>query len=67
MSEVKLGKHESVENALKRLNRQIDREGTLKEYRERRYYEKPSSKKQKRKNKAKFEAMLQARRDRQWR
>jgi len=67
MSEVKLNKGDSVERALKRLKSKIDREQTLDTLRERRYYKKPSVKKRERKKKAKFEAMLQARRDRQWR
>ncbi len=67
MSEVKLFKGEGVEKALKRLKVKIDREGTLEMARERRHYTKPSEKRKERKKKAKFEAMLQARRDRQWR
>jgi small subunit ribosomal protein S21 len=67
MVEIKLRKGEPVERALKRLGRQVDREGILKSVRERRAYEKPSVKRQKRKKKAKFEAYLQAKRDREWR
>ena len=64
MIEIKLEKGEPVERALKRLKRKVDREGILQEVRERRSYTKPSDKRQKRIKKAKFEAMLQARRDR---
>ena len=67
MSEVKLNKGETVERALKRLKVKIDREQTMDELKDRRYYKKPSEIKRERKKKAKFEAMLQARRDRQWR
>ena len=67
MSEVKLGKNESVDRAMKRLRKIIDKEGTLKKVREKRYYEKPSVKNKRRKNKAKFEAYLQAKRDKRWR
>ena len=67
MVEVKVGKNESVERALKRLSKQVDREGVLKTVRAKRAYEKPSVKRQKRKKKAKFEAYLQAKRDREWR
>jgi len=67
MVEIKLRKGESVERALKRLGKQVDREGVLKSVRERRAYEKPSVKKQRRKKKAKFDAYLQAKRDKQWR
>ena len=67
MSEVKLGKNESVDRAMKRLGKMIDREGTLKKVREKRFYEKPSVKNKKKKNKSKFEAYLQAKRDKRWR
>ena len=66
MVEIKVGKNESVERALKRLNKQVDREGVLKKVRERRAYEKPSVKKQRKKKKAKFEAYLQSKRDKQF-
>ena len=65
MSEVKLGKNESVDRAMKRLGKLIDREGTLKKVREKRYYEKPSVKNRRRKKKAKFDTYLQAKRDKQ--
>ena len=64
MSEIKLNKGESVERALKRLKAKVDREQTMDELKDRRYYKKPSERKKERKKKAKFEAMLQARRDR---
>jgi len=67
MSKVKLFKGESVDRGLKRLKQKMDREGIMDELKERRYYEKPSAKNKKRKQKAKFEAMLQARRDKRWR
>jgi small subunit ribosomal protein S21 len=67
MSETKLRKGESVDRGLKRLKKKVDREGTLEESRNRRFYQKPSVRKRERKKKAKFEAMLQARRDKQWR
>ena len=67
MSEVKLFKGEAVERGLKRLKSKMDREQTLDNLRERRYYKKPSVKSRERKKKAKFEAYLQAKRDRQWR
>lgn len=40
--EVKLKRGEKVERALKRLKRKLDRENILQEYRDRRYYKKPS-------------------------
>jgi len=66
MVEIKVRKNEPVERALKRLSKQIDREGTLKTSREKRSYEKPSVKKRRRMKKAKFDAYLQAKRDKQW-
>lgn len=44
MSEVKLKKGEPVEKALRRLKKKLDREGTLREARAHRHYEKPSEK-----------------------
>ena len=45
MVEVKLKKGESVERALRRLKKKLDKEGTLREVRAHRHYEKPSEKK----------------------
>ncbi|NJK91266.1 MAG: 30S ribosomal protein S21 [Blastochloris sp.] len=50
MSEVKLKKGESVDKALRRLKKKLDREGTLRDARQRRNHEKPSDR---RKRKAK--------------
>ncbi len=44
MVEVRLKKGESVEKALRRLKKKLDREGTLREVRQRKNYEKPSDK-----------------------
>ncbi|MFA4945568.1 MAG: 30S ribosomal protein S21 [Lentisphaeria bacterium] len=44
MSEVKLKKGEPIEKALRRLKKKLDKEGTLKELRNRRHFEKPSEK-----------------------
>ena len=67
MSEIKLYKGESVDRGLKRLKSRMDREGIMDELKERRYYKKPSVKRKEQKKKAKFEAYLQAKRDKQWR
>ena len=64
MTEIRLFEGESVEKALRRLKKKLDREGVMEKVREGRYYVKPSDKRYKKKKKAKFEAMLQARRDR---
>ena len=46
-TEVKLNKNkgDSIERALRRLKKKLDKEGTLKELRNRRHYEKQSEKK----------------------
>lgn len=41
-TEVRVKKGEVIERALRRLKKKLDKEGTLKELRNRRYYEKPS-------------------------
>ena len=41
-SEIRIRKGEPVDRALRRLKKKLDKEGTLKELRNRRYYEKPS-------------------------
>ena len=61
MTETRLKKGESVEKALRRLKKKIDREGTLKEVRNHRHFEKPSEKKRRKMKVAKFSAMLNAR------
>jgi small subunit ribosomal protein S21 len=48
VSEVRLKKGESVDKALRRLKKKLDREGTLREARQRRNYEKPSEKRRRR-------------------
>ncbi len=42
MSEIKVKRGESVDRALRRLKKKLDKEGTLKELRNRRHFEKPS-------------------------
>lgn len=42
VSEVKVRKGESVDKALRRLKKKLDREGTMREVRSHRHYEKPS-------------------------
>ena len=42
LSEVRLKKGESVDKALRRLKRKLDREGTIRELRAKQRYEKPS-------------------------
>ena len=47
MAEVRLGKNESLDTALKRFKRSCARDGVLAEVRKREHYEKPGVKKKK--------------------
>ncbi len=46
-TEVRVKKTETIDRALRRLKKQLDKEGTLKELRNRRHFEKPSEIKRK--------------------
>ena len=61
LTEIRLKKGEPVEKALRRLKKKIDREGTLREVRNHRHYEKPSEKRRRKMKIARFSAMLSAR------
>jgi len=61
LTEIKLKKGESVEKALRRLKKKIDREGTLRVVRNHRHFEKPSEKRRRKEKAARFSAMLSAR------
>lgn len=61
MTEVRLKKGESLDRALRRLKKKLDREGVLRIVRERMYYEKPSERRRRKEKQAKFLAALQAR------
>jgi len=47
MSEVKVGKNETLDQALRRFKRQCQRAGVLSEVRKREHYEKPSVRRKK--------------------
>ncbi|MCQ2491349.1 MAG: 30S ribosomal protein S21 [Ruminococcus sp.] len=47
MAEVRVGKNESLENALKKFKRQCAKDGVIAEVRKREHYEKPSVKRKK--------------------
>lgn len=47
MSEIKVGKNESLDNALRRFKRVCQKSGVLSEVRKREHYEKPSVKRKK--------------------
>jgi small subunit ribosomal protein S21 len=61
MTEIKLKKGEPVDRAIRRLKKKLDREQTLKKFRERRRFEKPSAKRRRKQKAARFAAMLTAR------
>ena len=44
-TEIKLKKGEPIDKAIRRLKKKMDKEGVLKELRNRRYFEKPSEEK----------------------
>jgi small subunit ribosomal protein S21 len=61
LTEIRLKKGESVDRALRRLKKRVDREGTLKDVRSKRHYEKPSERRRRKEKAARFSAMLSAR------
>jgi small subunit ribosomal protein S21 len=61
MTEIKVKKGEPIERAIRRLKKKLDREQTLKKFRERRRFEKPSAKRRRKEKAARFEAMLKRR------
>jgi small subunit ribosomal protein S21 len=61
VTEIRLKKGESVDKALRRLKKRVDREGTLRTVRNHRHYEKPSEKRRRKMKVARFSAMLSAR------
>lgn len=61
LTEIKIKKGESIDKALRRLKKKVDREGTLKVVRSHRHYEKPSERRRRKEKAARFSAMLTAR------
>jgi small subunit ribosomal protein S21 len=61
LTEIRLKKGESVDKALRRLKKRLDREGTLMAVRNHRRYEKPSERRRRKEKAARFSAMLSAR------
>jgi small subunit ribosomal protein S21 len=61
LTEIRIKKGEPIEKALRRLKKKLDREGTMKNVRARRHYEKPSEKRRRKEKVARFSAMLSAR------
>ena len=58
--------NKNVEKALRKLKKVLDREGTLKDSKRRRFYEKPSDKRYRKNKKAKYAAKMQSLEDRLW-
>ncbi|MEM0964658.1 MAG: 30S ribosomal protein S21 [Verrucomicrobiota bacterium] len=59
--DVNIRKGESVERALRRLKKRLDREGVIRDARAKRYHEKPSEIKRRKKKVAAFSNMLRVR------
>jgi len=59
--EVKVRKGETIERALRRLKKRLDREGVIRDARAKRYFEKPSETKRRKEKVAKFNNMLRVR------
>ncbi|MDP3790070.1 MAG: 30S ribosomal protein S21 [Candidatus Omnitrophota bacterium] len=54
MSKVEVGENESLEKALRRFKKKIEREGVLKQLKARKHYEKPSERKRRKRRSAKI-------------
>jgi small subunit ribosomal protein S21 len=52
--EIRIRKGESVEKALRRLKKKLDKEGVMREIRSHRYYEKPSERKRRKEARARI-------------
>ena len=59
--EVRMRKGEAMEKALRRLKKKIDREGIIRDVRQKRYFEKPCEIKRRKKKVAAFNNMLRQR------
>lgn len=61
MIEVNIRKGEPVERALRRLKKRLDREGVIRDVRAKRYFEKPSEVKRRKKKVSAFNNMIRQR------
>jgi len=59
--QVRIKKNETVDRALKRLKKALDKEGLMREIRNKRYFEKPSEQKRRDKARARIRARMQSR------
>jgi small subunit ribosomal protein S21 len=57
VAEVKVRKGESVDKALRRLKKKLDKEGIMREIRSHRYYEKPSERRRRKEARARMRAL----------
>ena len=60
---VQIKKGETIDKALRRLKKKLDREGTLRDLRDKRYFEKPCMARRRKEKIAKFNNMLRVRND----
>lgn len=63
MAYVKVGERENIERAIKRFKKKVDDEGILKEYKDRRYFKKPSVIKREKRKESIRKIQLKARQD----
>jgi small subunit ribosomal protein S21 len=61
LTEIRIRKGETLDRALRRLKKRLDRENVIKDARNNRYYEKPSVRKRRKMKVAKFTQMLKTR------
>ena len=54
MTEIKIRKGESIDRALRRLKKKLDKEGIMREIRTHRYYEKPSERRRRKEARARM-------------
>jgi small subunit ribosomal protein S21 len=57
---IKIKRNEPIDKALRRLKRAMNEEGTLREFKERRYFKKPSDKKREKSGRARIRAKKDA-------
>jgi small subunit ribosomal protein S21 len=63
--EVKVRKGESLEKALRRLKRRLDRENVIRDVKARRYFEKPCDRRRRKAKVARFTNFLRSRREKE--
>ena len=66
MASIRVNRGEPIDRALRRLKRKVDREGIIKEARNRRAYEKPSRAKYRKMRRAKFNTRIQSKLEQDW-